>query len=134
MHARIYVSLEGYSFDPRDFHARVGGVVQGQVRRRKHTGAPLTNVPLDYWASTATAVSPDEVGTNLCDVLSRLIPFVSTLSERSTLQVFAHVVLEFDPGEEPMGLNFPRKAIELLREIGAELDIDAVPRLVSGGS
>ena len=134
MQARIYVSLEGSSFDPSDFHARVGGVVHGQVRRRKHTGAPLTNVPLEYWASAATVVDPGEVGSKLCDVLSRLVPFVRSLPERGALQVLAHVVLDFDPGEEPVGLNFPQNAIELLREIGAELDIDAVPRLTSSAA
>lgn len=129
MQAQIYVSIEGPSFDPSDFHERVGGVVPGQARRRKHTGAPLTNVPLEYWASVATVVDPSEVGVGLCDLMSHLIPFVTSLPERATLRVFAQVVLYFDPGEDPVGLNFSRNAIELLRELGAELDIDAVRRL-----
>jgi hypothetical protein len=129
MQARVYISLQGFAFDPHDFHARVGGVVPGEVRHRKHSGAPLTNFPLDYWASPAAAVSPVAVGTTLCDVLARLGPFVGALPERAGLRVYANVVLEFDPGEEPVGLNFPAKVIELLRAIGAELDIDAVPRL-----
>lgn len=129
MQARIYISLQGPSFNPHEFHARVGGAVQGRVRRRRQNGAPLTNVPLDYWASVATVVAAGEVGVSLGDLLSRLLPFVRPMLEKASPRVVAHVVLEFGLGEEPVGLNFPQKTIELLREIGAELDIDAVRRV-----
>jgi hypothetical protein len=62
-------------------------------------------------------------------LLSRLVPLVKELPERANLRVFAHVVLEFEHGEEPPGLYFSREVIELLSEIGAELDVDAVPCL-----
>jgi hypothetical protein len=129
MHARIYVSLQGPSFNPKDFHARADQIVRGQVRQRKHTGAPLANVPLEYWASSPTVLPPDQAGIALYDLLAKIAPLFSAIPERATLQVFAHVVLEFDPGEEPVGLNFAQKTISLLRDIGAELDIDAVPRI-----
>jgi hypothetical protein len=43
--------------------------------------------------------------------------------------ISAVVVLEFDQGEEPIGLYFSEKTIQMLREIGAALDVDAVPVL-----
>lgn len=47
MQTGVCVSLQGKSFNPTDFQKRVSGVVRGRVARRKHSGTPLADVPLD---------------------------------------------------------------------------------------
>jgi hypothetical protein len=48
-------------------------------------------------------------------------------------EVTAHIVLEFQPGEEPVGLHFPPQVVDQMNSIGAALDIDAVPRVLTLG-
>jgi hypothetical protein len=129
MQARTYISIQGSSFNPQEFDAQGGSTIGGEVRKRKHTGAPLTNVPLDFWSSKVSQGSSDDVSQRLAILLKEVAPFVVRLSDRSGLRIYAHVVLEFDQGEEPAGLFFSTETIALLNDVGAELDIDAVPRL-----
>lgn len=124
MSVRTYVSIQGSSFDPSAFEKVAGG----SARRRKHSGAPLTDVPLDYWASPEKSGEAAELAVNLLALLSALVPHRQRLPKKEGIQVFAHVVVEFDTGDEPTGMYFSPEVIALLGEIGGALDIDAVPK------
>lgn len=128
MLTRTYISIQGPSFDPSTFEKVAGG----RARRRKHSGAPLTDVSLDYWASSEKSGKFAEVEANLLGILSELVPHGAGLRKMEGIQVIAHVVVEFEPGDEPVGMHFSRDVMALLGEIGAALDIDAVARTTSG--
>lgn len=129
MRARTYLSVQGGSFKPSDFHLRAGG----HVRRRKHSGSPLTNLPLEYWASAEKPGEPHEVDASLSSLLTGLVPLLTGVAKTEGILILAHVVLEFDQGEEPAGLYFSEKTLQMLSEIGAALDVDAVPQLHGDG-
>lgn len=129
MRARTYLSVQGGSFNPSDFHLRAGG----HMRRRRHSGSPLTNLPLEYWASAVTLTEPHEVDASLSSLLTGLVPLLTGVAKMEGILILAHVVLEFDQGEEPAGLHFSEETIQMLSEIGAALDVDAVPQLPRDG-
>lgn len=127
MRARTYLSVQGDSFNPSDFHRRAGG----HVHRRRHSGSPLTNLPLEYWASDEKLSGSHEVDASLSSLLTGLVPLLVGVIKTQGILILAQVVLEYDQGEEPVGLYFSEKTIRMLSEIGAALDVDAVP-LVPG--
>ena len=127
MKARLYISVEGGAFKPEPFHFEAAKSLPGQVRRRKHTGAPLANVPLEYWASNEKVVAPEDVGDALRPMLEIALPLLEPHSKASDTRVCVHIVFEFKQGEEPIGMNLSRETLSLLDRIGAELDVDAVP-------
>lgn len=63
--------------------------------------------------------------------MGRPVPVSQRLNVGS--EVTAHIVLEFQPGEEPVGLHFPPQVVDQMNSIGAALDIDAVPRVLTLG-
>lgn len=123
MRARTYLSVQGGSFNASDFHRKAGGY----VRRRKHSGSPLTNLPLEYWASAEELSEPHEVDASLSKLLAGMVPLLTGVARTQGILILAHVVLEFGEGEEPLGLYLSDKTIQMLSEIGAALDVDAVP-------
>lgn len=125
MRARIYLSVQGDAFSAGDFHRRAGG----HVRRRKHSGSPLSNLPLEFWASAEMVSEPHEVDARLSSLLTGLVPLLAGVTKAPGILILAHIALEFDQGEEPAGLYFSEKTIQMLSEIGAALDVDAVPLL-----
>src|SRR5262245_48188624 len=127
MRARTYLSVQGDSFNVSDFQRKAGG----HVRRRKHAGSPLTHVPLEFWASAEEPSEPHEIDASLSKILPGVVPLLTDVKGRQGILILAHVVLEFGEGEEPMGLYFSDRTIKMLSEIGAALDVDAVP-LVPG--
>ncbi|HTE39253.1 MAG TPA: DUF4279 domain-containing protein [Steroidobacteraceae bacterium] len=129
MRARTYISIQGSTFNPREFQAHLSVANNGEVRRRKHSGAPLADVSLDYWVSASSLGDADNIGAHLCKLLQGISSFINQIPEKAGLRILAHVVLEFEPGEEPVGLYFSNEVIGLLNGVGGELDIDAVPRI-----
>lgn len=128
MRSRAYLSVQGGSFNVSDFQQKAGG----QARRRKHSGSPLTNLPLDFWTSVEKPCEPHEVDAALSSLLTDLTPLLTGIARTQGVLILAHVVLEFDEGEEPAGIYFSEKTIQMLGAISAAIDVDAVPRL-SGG-
>jgi hypothetical protein len=123
MRARAYLSIQGEFFNAADFQRKAGG----RVRRKKHSGAPLTNLPLEDWASGENQSDPHEVDAGMSNLLTTLVPLLSGVAKTPGIMILAHVVLEFDEGEEPVGLYFSEKTIQMLSRIGAAIDVDAVP-------
>ena len=123
MRARTYLSIQGDSFSASDFQRKAGG----RVRRKKHSGEPLTNLPLEDWASDDKSTQPHDIDASLSSLLAELIPLLAGVARTRGILILAHVVLEFDGGEEPAGLYFSERTIQMLSEIDAALDVDAVP-------
>lgn len=128
MRTRIYVSVQGKTFNPGEFHKSVKPPLIGHVRRRKHGGKPLTDVPLEYWSTAEIEVTGD-LDLALAGLLEKLLPAFPPSRCAAELEVMAHIVIEFMHGEEPKGLFLSRNTIRLLGEVGAQLDIDAVPHV-----
>lgn len=128
MRARAYLSVQGELFSAADLQ-RIAG---GRVRRKRHSGAPLTNLPLEDWASDEKQGKPHEVDEILLSLLTGLVPMLSGVAKAPGILTLVHVVLEYDEGEEPVGLCFSEKTIQMLSEIGAALDVDAVRGLSAG--
>jgi hypothetical protein len=84
---------------------------------------------LEYWASVEKPSEPHEVDASLSSLLTGLVPLLAGVAKAQGILILAHVVLEFDQGEEPAGLYFSEKTIQMLSEIGAALDVDAIPLL-----
>jgi hypothetical protein len=84
---------------------------------------------LEYWASAEKPSEPHEVDASLSGLLTGLLPQLTGVGMTQGILILAHVVLEFDQGEEPAGLYLSEKTIQMLSEIGAALDVDAVPLL-----
>lgn len=129
MRIRTYVSVQGKAFNAQEFHKTANKSLSGHVGRRKHTGKPLADVPLEYWSTSEVVVTTSDPEPELAALLGRFVPLLSALPGSKEIEVFAHVVIEFDQGEEPRGFYFSRKTIGLLNAVGAHLDIDAVPRV-----
>ncbi len=127
MRARAYVSVQGESFNAGDFQLRAGG----RVRRKKHSGAPFANHPLEDWASVETPIGPYGIDASLSNLLTELTPVLAGVAKTRGISILAHVVLEFDQGEEPIGLYLSEETIHILNELGAALDVDAVRLLPS---
>ena len=124
MVVRAYVSIQGISFNPTQFQAKAGG----EARRRKHSGAPLANVPLEYW------VSAERIG-DMKTAISGLIAICDQLAEHSSLLprgedvgLIGHLVVEYSNDEELAGSYFPPALVSRLASLGGALDIDAVRR------
>lgn len=134
MRIRVYISLQGKSFNPLDFHKMASRSLSGHVRQRKHSGKPLADVPLEYWSTSEIEVTTSDPEPQLADLLSRLLPLLSASPRVEEIEILAHVVIEFDQGEQPRGFFFSRETIGLLNSVGAHLDIDAVPRVPRSGA
>src|SRR5690349_9530911 len=106
MQCVLYVSLQGENIDPKKFQTHASDLIEGEVLRRRHSGEPLVKVPRDYWASTKINAAPEEITTNLLVLLDKIVPVLLSYPERAGLQAIAHVVLYFEEGEKPTGLNF----------------------------
>lgn len=132
MRLRTYISLQGEGFNPREFQAQGGEAVGGQVRRRKQVIASPDD-DAEYWVSAVVFGQPESIGDELKGVLAGVTPLLSAIPRREALKAYAHVVVEFEAGDEPPGMFFSGEVIRLLHEAGAELDIDAVPRIRAVG-
>jgi hypothetical protein len=61
MRARAYVSVQGASFNAGDFQLKAGE----RVRRKKHSGAPFANHPLEDWTSAEKPIEPCDIDAGL---------------------------------------------------------------------
>ena len=124
MLAKTYISIQGAAFSPAEFQKLAGG----DAKRRRSSGAPLTDVQLDYWTSRETSGAVSDVAIPLLTLAIELKGHLESLGMHHQLQVIAHVVLEYSAGEEPTGLYVSPELVGALSHIGASLDVDAVQR------
>lgn len=132
MKLRTYISLQGEGFNPHEFQSQGGEAVGGQIRRRKQVTASHGS-DAEYWVSAIVFSQSESIGDDLKSVLAQVTPLLKAVPQSAALRAYAHVVVEFEPGDEPPGLFFSGEVIRLLNEAGAELDIDAVPRIPGAG-
>jgi hypothetical protein len=132
MKFKIYLRIEGRDFDPKEFVASLPPRIRGEVVYRRHNGAPLTQVPLEYWRGRQIETDGSEPESVLQELIGEITPYVTVLATKSETQITANLVAIYDENEEPRGFFFSRDIVGMLSAIRASLDVDVVPLVKLG--
>ena len=130
MRFRIYIRVEGKASDIAGFDLALRGRVAGSVLSRKHRGAPLLDVSLEYWRSEEEYVMSGHPEEAMLSLLQVRQPALTAALEGRDLEVTAVIVGEYSQNEAPRGGYFlSRELVHQLSVLGAQLDIDSVPEV-----
>jgi len=129
MRFRIYISIDGNSFDAEYFNSKISDVISGDVVKRKYNRRSPESPPTSFWKTAEIVTSSTEPECELQRLLERVGSNLPLGNESSGIEITAEIVAEYDDGEEPRGFYFNAATIRMLGQLGAQLDIDAVPRL-----
>ena len=122
-----YVRVEGESFDPDKLNHDIQGKLQGSIAQRKHSGAPIGKVPLRFWKSKEQILDPKHPESDLKILLKNFKAAIDNVSLDKSAYINVEFVVQYSEFEEPRGFFFDAETLKLLADIGAQLDIDAVP-------
>jgi len=127
MKHRLYLRVEGHGIDLPSFASSIHRYISGSIGRRRHSGAPLAAVPIDYWMSNEVRIEQGFPEEALLDLIR---PFREALLAgliEQPIDVTAVIVAEYGEEEGPVGYFFSEELISTLSAIRAKLEIDAVP-------
>ena len=127
MRYQVCVSIDGENFDPQQFQSATQPHIRGEVVQRKFNRKSPGSAPTPFWKISEVVADSGRPEIELLALLRKVKPFLSRIENRQEVQVTAELVIEYDIGEEPRGFFFDVSALHLLSEIGAQLDVDAVP-------
>lgn len=131
MRQSVYIKICGEDFDPVAFNRVYGEAFGGQVKtwKQRLSGKVATG---SYWASRVIDVSNagDECAT-LRELLQAMKPSLLELLEKN-VSITAQIVGYYKQRSGPRGIHLSTETIELLKEIGAQLDYDIVRDLRRG--
>jgi hypothetical protein len=128
MRFRIYMSVDGDDFDAEAFNRSVNNDIHGEVVHRKNNRRNPSQPPVPFWKTAEIVTSSNKPE----DELERLLERAKSIFARSAtddLEITAEIVAEYELGEEPRGFYFNPAILRMLSQLGAQLDIDAVPRM-----
>jgi hypothetical protein len=118
---RIYLSIDGETFDAGDFSRKTGG----RVAFRKRLGDGRTEAFGAYWSSVEVAGVPgDLVDSHVQRLLSQYRDAVVAVSHQPGVRVMLEIVQEYRGPDSVAGLFLSRETLRLVADMQANLDVD----------
>jgi hypothetical protein len=120
---RLYVWVDGRSFDPARFRELHGG----EVASRKRMRDGLVETYGQYWRSAEISRVPAiRVDDELRVLLQRLSRALSTIPNDEGARVVVEVVQEYRNSDSVAGLFLSAETLSLVAGVHASLDYDVV--------
>lgn len=125
-----YVVLEGVAFDAPSFQkfAAAKNVAGSAKQWEKRDGRPLSP-PVPYWESASSKDVDVFDETSLQVTLRQVGNLLASIPSESPVAVTVVIVVQVHENVVNGGISFSAETIAALHEIGAEVDIDIVPKL-----
>ena len=118
----LYLYIAGKNFDPDAFNKTLALSLKGNIGSRNNR---LKGVVEKYWKSKETEVpTSDFVGDALFDLLEFYKSALLSLRPIDDMDIGANIVVHNSDIHSQRGYSFSKELINLLSEIGAEVDID----------
>lgn len=131
MRYRVYIRVEGRTFDPESFNRGLPNKLQGQVRMRECMRVRSDGPERVYWQSMPVDVEdrPEEA---LTAILRDFVGSLKKIADAGIGKISAQIVNALTEQDDVRGLYVSPDLIQMLAVLHADLDLDVVHDLQRG--